>query len=578
MNPLKPIFTAETECQDCYKCVRECPVKAIQIKDNVAGVVEDLCVLCGHCVNVCPMQAKKIRTDLERAKQLLKRKENVVVSLAPSFVSEFPGVTESQFIFALKQLGFAAVSETALGAEIVSSHVAEAIEAKGPGIYLSSACPVVVEYIRKYRPEYVNKITRFFSPVLAHCQMLKKEFGDDCSVVFISPCIGKKNEADTHPELLDIALTFADLRDWLNEEGIDLTSLETGDAEFIPRKAHEGALYPVDGGMIAGVKAVMPNHENVFFMAVSGMKAIGHSITDIDGLENEVPVFLEFLACEGGCINGPAVEKRSATGLKRFKVIKNANYHNEKKQRIVNDVIEMKIDVNDKRPKKFTDQEVREVLNSLGKLRDKDELNCSGCGYDSCRDLAAAYLDNRAEKTMCVSYMRKLAQKKASALLSAMPSGVVIVDSNKEIVECNRNFAQLMGEEVLSIYDYTGGLEQAKLNQVIPFHHLFSRVLKDGENIINREHRVGNSIYLISIFSIESKTLVGGVIQDITQPAIQKDHIVKKAQEVIQKNLSTVQQIAYLLGENAADSEVLLNSIIKSFTLEKTDEVNDPSS
>ena len=574
MNPLNPIYTVQTECQDCYKCVRECPVKAIQVKDGHAAVIDTDCILCGHCVNICPMQAKKIRTDLERAKQLLNRKEKVIVSLAPSYRSEFSGISDGQFVAALKLLGFYAVSETALGAQIVSSHVANIIDKKGPGIYISSACPVVVDFIAKYKIEHLPDITKVFSPVLAHCQYLKSKYDEECGVVFISPCIGKKKEADDYPDLLNIALTFNDIRLWFEEQGIVLSDVvENKEDQFIPEKSLEGALYPVDGGMISGIKAVIKNPDDVFFMAVSGMENLEQTLTDIEQLKNSKPVFIEALACEGGCVNGPAVERRTATGVKRYTIIENCAYHNEKRElnkRLAN--IAMPINANVCKSKVYSVDEIIAVLKSLGKYSEKDELNCSGCGYDSCRDLVRAYLDGRAEKTMCVSYMRKLAQKKANALLSAMPSGVVIVNAACQVIECNRQFAILMGPDVLNIYDTLGDLGNIELDQIATFSDLFKRVLTREENILDREHRVGQSIYNVSIFSIEAQTLVGGIIQDITQPAMHKDHVVAKSQEVIKKQLSTVQKIAYLLGENAAESEVLLNSIIKSFTLESADE------
>ena len=184
MNPLHPIYTERTECQDCYKCIRECPVKAIQVIDGHAGVMVDRCILCGHCVNVCPRQAKKVRDDLGRARQLLARRSAVYVSLAPSYVSEFPQVAPGQMIAALKRLGFAGVSETALGAEEVSAHVADLIQTGGNALHISSACPTVVDYLRMYHPQYAPAVTPLLSPVLAHAKLLKKTFGEEIGIVF----------------------------------------------------------------------------------------------------------------------------------------------------------------------------------------------------------------------------------------------------------------------------------------------------------------------------------------------------------------------------------------------------------
>ena len=137
MNSQMPIFTEQTRCQDCYKCVRQCPVKAIRVQNESAAVIPERCIYCGTCVNVCPVGAKKVRDDLFRAQLLVKRRPKVVVSLAPSFVSEFPGVAPERLIHALRQLGFWGVSETALGAQQVSGACAAALAADPTGLAIS---------------------------------------------------------------------------------------------------------------------------------------------------------------------------------------------------------------------------------------------------------------------------------------------------------------------------------------------------------------------------------------------------------------------------------------------------------
>ena len=185
MDHQYPIFTVEAECQDCYKCVRHCPVKAIHVEAGHAKVQPERCVACGKCVAVCPVQAKRIRSDLGRVKHLLETGRPVYVSLAPSWPSEFPKTEAGQLIHALHRLGFAGVSETALGAQEVSAALAkELAQAKG-GLYVSSACPVAVDYIEKYLPELAEAITPVLSPALAHARLLRKTFGDQIAVVFI---------------------------------------------------------------------------------------------------------------------------------------------------------------------------------------------------------------------------------------------------------------------------------------------------------------------------------------------------------------------------------------------------------
>nr|HPN37941.1 [Fe-Fe] hydrogenase large subunit C-terminal domain-containing protein [Melioribacteraceae bacterium] len=152
MDQNYPIFTANVECQDCYKCVRECPVKAIKVSEGHASIIPELCTACGHCVVTCPVNAKKIRDDIFRLELLLSEKRKVYASIAPSWITNFPNVSKSQIIAALKKLGFTGVSETALGAEEVTAGLSEYLNNAVPGIYISSACPSVVDYIAKHSP------------------------------------------------------------------------------------------------------------------------------------------------------------------------------------------------------------------------------------------------------------------------------------------------------------------------------------------------------------------------------------------------------------------------------------------
>lgn len=566
MNNINPIFTEKTECQDCYKCVRECPVKAIKIQNGAAAVIPEMCVLCGHCVDVCPAKAKKVRDELDKVESLLASGKKVIVSLAPSFISEFSSCKPSQIIAALKKVGFHSVSETALGAQQVSAHVAQQLNLQKGKIFISSACPTVVDLITKYFPQFSSSITALLSPMLSHSKLLRKKYGNDISVVFIGPCIAKKREADSHPQLIDSSLTFADLRRWFKSKGIDPASITPDENDvFTPQVAEEGALYPVDGGMIATLKANCSVNDSCF-MTFSGLKNI---IKALEGLQNFTPeenIFIEALACEGGCINGPQTERRNATAIKRFQVVNYSSYPRKKIPRTPSIPINDYISDTPIEQKSFNEIDIKAALRQVGKIQIQDELNCGGCGYDSCRDFAHALLSGKAEKTMCVTYMRKLAQNKARSLLKTMPSGVIIVDEQLKIIEMNKNFAKLFGPDIETIFESNPGLEGASLQKVVPFHDLFTHVLNTGIDLIQKDIKVGNRILNGSIFTIEPHTVIGGIFADITAPSIQKEQIIRRSQEIINKNLNMVQKIAYLLGENASESETVLNSIIESFS------------
>lgn len=573
MDRQHPIFTEKQECQDCYKCVRNCPVKAIRIENGSAMVMAERCVSCGRCVEVCPVQAKRVRDDLGRVRHLLQSGGKVVVSLAPSFVSEFPDCSPERLVAALRRLGFHAVSETALGAQEVSATVAEALRDPVPRILVSSACPVVVELVNKYLPQHAHRITQLCSPLLAHCRLLKQHFGPEARVVFIGPCIAKKLEADAHPDLLDIAISFLDLRRWFEEEKIHPVTLTPGPEDvFQPEAAREGALYPVDGGMIAGIKANCPVTD-ANFMALSGFENVRDALRDLERITLDKPLFLELLACEGGCVNGPQTAEAGATVLKRCQVFNHAAYSPDEfpRQPRVDAILDRSGPALD--TPEYSDRELREALATVGKYRPEDELNCSGCGYASCREFAAALLAGKAEATMCVSHMRKLAQKKANALIQAMPSGVLIVNAGLNVVECNRRFAEILGGDLPDIYDARPGLEGASAERIAPFLiPLVRKVLNGGEDVEHRDLRHDGAVYRVSVFAIEPERIVGAVLQDITEPAVNKDRVIRKAQDVIRRQMETVQKIAYLLGENAAESQVGLNAIIESFSADSARE------
>lgn len=570
----EPVFTEKAECQDCFKCVRNCPVKAIKITQGSAVVIPEMCVACGRCVRICPARAKRVRRDTGRARRLIEMGRKVYVSLAPSFITEFSGVHPEQLVTAFHRMGFAGVSETALGAEHVSAATRNALEHdRTPRILLSSACPAAVDMLQKYRPGLARFIMPVVSPLLAHCRLIKQWRGQDAHVVFVGPCVAKKKEADANPDLLDAAMTFQNFREWMADASLleQLGSLPL--TPFFPHRAEGGALYPVDGGMIAGI--CRGNHEiDSEYMSLSGMEQM---LAGLEGMENtqlERPLFIELLACDEGCVNGPGTEETGRSILKRLGVI---NSVKSKKIPEPECGIEERLPIDNKAIvlEQPSENAVQEALRKVGKTCYSDELNCGGCGYESCRDFAVALIHMKAEPTMCVSYMRRLAQNKATALMHAMPSGVVIVDENLRVVECNRAFAELLGPESCMAYDAKPGLQGVELANLLPDIPLFENVLRTGESLVDRNIRIASRVCLLTIFTIEPQRLIGAVLADITQPAAHRGQIIRKAQEVIRKNLTTVQQIACLLGENAAESEMILNSIITSFSnshgMENTD-------
>lgn len=573
----QPIYTELSNCRDCYRCVRMCPVKAIQIKDAHAVIIYDRCTFCGICVNECPNGVKQLRNDVDKAIMALMSKRKVIVSLAPSYVSEFQGLGDN-FVRALYKLGFDAVSETAIGAALVSEALDLYMDEHGEAPFISTACPSVVQLVRKYYPECINELAPVPSPLQTHSAYLRHLYGDDITIVFIGPCIAKKVEADEYPGYPDIALTFREVETWLEEENIILEDIDTGIAiDFVPAKAGRSSIYPIENGQIETSRIWMNQFIGQPALSVSGTSNIMASLAGTHTQD-----FLETLSCEGGCVNGPGTSRNDSAVIRKKAVAQHVFERMTEPDifrgdsEFAGEVLKkgygiLKSDKPMEAPvaaSTHTDEEIEKALQKLGKTSPADELNCGGCGYPTCRDMARALLDGLAETEMCVTKMRKDAESKVDILLSTIPHGVVIVDSELNIADCNKKFIDIFEDYPDSFLDADGlrSFRGTPVSVFVPFEEKFREQFYMSKPAQYRFRHDGK-IMRITFFLVESKELLGAMFEDITTPTVRREAVVDKAEEVITKSLSTVQQIASLLGENAAETEIVLNSIIEEFNV-----------
>ena len=564
MNNLYPVYTLKQECHDCYKCIRECHVKAIKIENGSASVLNDKCIACGHCVIACPSGAKRVRNDIDKVKTLLTAQKKIYVSLAPSWAGVYE-LSIQQMVAILKKLGFYAISETALGAQEVSIKCAQILNNGANGLYISSACPVIVDYIKYYKPEFTENITPIASPALTHAKILKETYGNEIAVVFIGPCIGKKNESDRHPDLIDAALTFEELNLWINDEFININELEINEQDkFIPDFAYEGALYPIEGGMNETMKQIGLN-KDITLINVSSLPSFEKALTGLEKNNLNKKIFVEALACDGGCINGPCIASTKASIAVTADILSKIKYRENipKEPKVVVDIPYKANPVN---KEEFSLEELTEAMKKIGKTTEADELNCGGCGYSTCRDLAQALIRGEAEPSMCISYMRKTAMKKAAKMLRCMPSAVVMVDKNLNILEANDAFMRTFCADMYEIFaSRPEGVTGAAIERLTPFADIFKNTLKTGQDIHKEHFPHENKLYDINAFTIESGEIAGAVITDVTKSEMDREKIARRAREVISKNIATVQDIACLLGEHMVETELLLSSIAEDF-------------
>ncbi|MFP4363330.1 MAG: [Fe-Fe] hydrogenase large subunit C-terminal domain-containing protein [Spirochaetia bacterium] len=558
-KPGAPVFTEPAECRDCYKCVRSCPVKAIQIKNNTATVLPELCVGCGKCVSVCPAGAKQVADHKQGATGKLASGKPVYLSIAPSFAMEFPDTKD--LVQEAEKAGFAGIFETAEGAAMVSRFAAAYLGAhrQTPPAVISTACPVVVSLIEKYYPELVPNLMPSLSPLGTHGRMLKTRFGKDCEIVFAGPCIAKKSEIAGSE--IGEALLFAELSKIFESQEKNIVKRKGVSGPFFNglRGSETGLsrIYPIDGGMLESISQY--GIKNTGFYHFSGMRMVTQVLEDLRDDPPKQQVFFELLACPGGCVAGCGT-KPSVSRLETIRM--NACAPDPELQLSPEICCAQIFHPDSVRPKHFSTAQIDEALRSLGKASAAEQLNCGGCGYGTCRDFAEALLADKAEPQMCVTNMRKMAQKKVNALIRSVPLSVVIVDNNFRVIECNQQFLScFLGIDLEIDAEIETHLSQVSITKAETVSKLFTEILETEMPVIKRKVQSGARIYASTVFEIEGKRLFGGIFNDITAAQERKNTIVRKSQEVIQKSLQSVQTIASLLGENAAETEIILDSI-----------------
>lgn len=559
-----PVYTIENECQDCYKCVRHCPVKAIRIVNGKASVIPEACVACGACVKVCPAHAKKIRSDLARLKELFSSGAKLYASVAPSFAGYFKGVTIDRLAAAIQKLGFAGVSETAHGAESVSAHVSRLLAQTHSPLVISSACPAAVDMVRKYLPAYAKFISPLPSPVRAHAGLLKEAYGANAKVVFFGPCAAKKNEADAHPDRLALACVFPALEKLLEEKGISITD-ETVELALGP--AEEGRFYSVEGGMNDTLR---DGQANVRYLSVSGLENLRRVLGDLPAelrtgaaKPGGRTIFLEVLACPGGCVNGPVMPADSGSLATLFATDAAAPLQTSVGRCFTHCGVAAypAAAIREDEPDETA---MAQALARVGKYTKADEHNCGSCGYETCRAFARALLAGKAEEAQCHTFLKKNFQRTSNALIKYIPAGVVIVDGRGMVIECNRVFAEMCGE--VEVFETLGNLEGIACEALMgEFADLFAGALEHGSEIVKYRQPWKERLVNVSVFPIAKGEFAGAVVQDVTQNEGRREEIAAKAREVIAKNVYTVQQVARLFGEHIAETEIMLNEIAGAY-------------
>ena len=549
----------KSNCKNCYKCIRYCPVKAIRFSGNQAHIISNECILCGQCFVVCPQDAKEITDNTEKIRVLLQSGDPVIVSLAPSFIANYEGVGIDSMRRALQKLGFADVEETAIGATIVKNEYERMLREEERDIIISSCCHSINLLIQKYFPSALEYLADVMSPMQAHCADIKKRH-PNAKTVFIGPCVAKKDEAEYYEGLVDAVLTYDELTKWFKAENIELEQHMDDTPESRAR------FFPTTGGILKTMAQDAPGYT---YIALDGVENCMAALRDIEagGVHK---CFIEMSACVGSCIGGPVMEKYHMSDPVMDHIII-SRYAGSKDFEVEQPMpMSLKKNLTMIEPKlpQPSEAEIMTVLRQMGKFKPSDELNCGSCGYDTCRAKAIAVIHGKAEISMCLPYLKDKAESFSDIIVNNTPNGLIALNENLEVQQINRSARKMLnirsasdvlGEPVIRILDPT----------------VFSQVKNTGRSVRNKRVYLAEYNKYIEqtvVYDSDSHMLVG-IMRDVTDEMEEREkkesisrQTVEVADKVVEKQMRIVQEIASLLGETAAETKIALTKLKESIS------------
>ena len=535
----------KSNCKNCYKCIRHCPVKSIRFSGNQAHIIGNECILCGQCFVVCPQNAKQIVDETEIVKVILQGKEPVIVSLAPSFVANYDGVGIEAMREAIKKLGFYDVEETAFGASIVKSEYERMLHEDKRDVIISSCCHSINLLIQKYFPRELEYLADVVSPMQAHCKDIKKRY-PNAKTVFIGPCVAKKDEAAYYEGIVDAVLTFEELTNWFAAEGIELKN------EMDSNEKSRARFFPTTGGIL---KTMAQDEPGYSYMAIDGVENCIAALKDIER-GNIHNCFIEMSACVGSCVGGPVMEKFHRSPVRDYAAV--ARFAGKEDFETGDrDPLELRktFTVIEKKLQPPTDEEINSILRQMGKFKPSDELNCGSCGYDTCREKAVAIYQGKAESF-------------SDNIVNNTPNGLIVLNENLEVQQINSAARKMMNIRAAS--DILG----EPVNRILDTEP-FEKVQRTGRSVRDQRMYLAEYDKYIEqtiIFDRDYRILICIMrdVTDIEKEREKKENIsrqtVEIADNVVDKQMRIVQEIASLLGETAAETKIALTKLKKSIS------------
>lgn len=552
INMAECLLTKDSNCKNCYKCIRSCPVKSLKFTDGQAHIIRNECILCGECYVVCPQNAKQIRNDVSMAKDLIASGKKVFASIAPSFAANYPGTCIEDFNKALTRIGFEAAEETAVGAAIVKKEYEKMVASHEHNLIISSCCHTVNTLIQRHYTNALPYLAKVLSPMQAHAQKIREE-NPDSYIIFIGPCISKKDEAQKYTGYVDCVLTFDELDAWLKDENIKLT------ASAKPDKSGRTRIFPTSGGILAS----MDKTDDFNYIVVDGMDNCINALKNIDSA-NLKNCFIEMSACSGSCISGPVMKKKERNPISDLLHIKKVSGSEDfDVPDYLNDKLKKNMPFDGIASTMPGSSAITEILKKMGKNSPEQELNCGTCGYNTCREKAIAILKGKADLTMCLPYIKEKAESFSDTIINNTPNGIIVLDEQLNIQQMNKS-----AKSILNLPNSTDITGSPVVRILDPVDYLLAS--EGGKNVYDKRK------YLAEYQKYVEETIICDKeyhIIMILMKDISSEEEIRKAKDkqskaaieitdrVVEKQMRVVQEIASLLGETTAETKIALTKL-----------------
>ena len=559
---LSPVINVDSEkCCNCHRCISVCPVKLCNDgSGDYVTLNHDLCIGCGACIEACTHGARSGIDDSAAFFEEVEKGTPMVAIVAPAVAVNFKG-QDLELNGWLKSIGIKAVFDVSFGAELTTQSYVEQMTKENPPLMIAQPCPALVAFIETYRPNLIQYLAKGDSPMAHTVEYIRhfhKEYKDH-KIAVISPCYAKRREFDENGRG-DYNVTMRTLSAYFEANHISLDKFPKVD--YDNPLAERGTRYSTPGGLMRTAERFVP-HISRQTRKIEGHPAVIEYFEHLDECitSGAKPYFklVDCLNCEKGCNRGAGTVNHnlSLDDMEAF-VERRTNERREKLQTLnartkkkAIKALQKKIDqywapgiyertyvdrssVFHSLLKLPTKDQVRRILEQMGKHSQDDIYNCGACGYNSCEQMALAIFNGKNKVSNCHHYVLKKANEDHTIELNA---------AIRKVTSESISMLEVAKNNIISLSDVTENM---------------SATVSDSSSAVEQMIKAIQSIYTIIdknfviVNNLENATGIGRTnLQEVTNLV---GEIEKESKQLVEmsKVIGQISSQTNLLAMNAA--------------------------